>query len=83
MAAALRAVAERPDTDAAPFTAWCERLKGDARAVWGNEFDVTRYVALRGQLNTLAQLAAILPTDASPKVAQIRSSIVYALAKAG
>lgn len=83
LAAALRAVAERSDADPAPFSAWCERLKVDAQAVWGNEFDVTRYVALRGQLNTLAQLAAILPTDAPPKVAQIRGAIVDALTKAG
>jgi Protein of unknown function (DUF2785) len=83
LAAALRAVAERPDADPAPFSAWCDRLKTDAQAVWGDKFDVTGYVALRGQLNTLAQLAAILPTDAPPKVAQIRGSIVEALAKAG
>ena len=83
LAAALRAVAERPDADPVPFSAWCERLKLDAQVVWGSKFDVAGYVALRGQLNTLAQLAAILPPDAPPKLARIRGSIVDALAKAG
>jgi hypothetical protein len=83
LAAALRAVAERPDAEPAPFSAWCARLKLDAQAVWGGQFDAAAYVALRAQLNTLAQLAAILPVDAPPKLARIRASIVDALAAAG
>ena len=66
LASALASLGERADADALPFENWCERLAKDHTAVWTGAFDAASYVAVRAQLNTVAELSADLETDAAP-----------------
>jgi hypothetical protein len=60
LASALRSLVARPDFDSAPFANWFAQVRKDREAVWRDDFDPARYVAVRSQLNALAQLAARL-----------------------
>jgi hypothetical protein len=83
LAAALRAVAVRDDVDVSPFTEWCVRVRDDNRALWAGAFDVSRYIVLRAQLNTMAQLASDLPANTSGRTKAIVQSLRTALSDAG
>jgi Protein of unknown function (DUF2785) len=76
LAAALLALAARPNFESAPFDAWFVRLQGDDASLWKGQLDVARYTAVRAQLNALAHLAARL-TVSDPKAssAQLRQSL--------
>lgn len=76
LASALASLAERTDVDAPPFENWFERLAKDHSAAWSGIFDVAGYVAVRAQLNTLAELSADLETDsAAGGTASIRTAL--------
>ena len=64
LAMALRSLIARADFDPAPIAQWAARLQLDNKAVWSGDFEASRYVAVRAQLNTLAQLAARLGSPA-------------------
>jgi len=74
LAAALAAVARRPDADPAPFTLWFQQLREEHAALWRGSFDLARYVPVRGQLNTLSALAADLDAENGPG-ATIRAAL--------
>lgn len=74
LAAALAAVARRPDADPAPFTLWFQQLREEHAALWRGSFDPARYVPVRGQLNTLSALAADLDAENGPG-ATIRAAL--------
>ena len=65
LALALAALARRPDLDPAPFEQWFARLGREHAAVWSDPFEVTRYVAVRAQLNALSELAADLEANSA------------------
>jgi hypothetical protein len=83
LAAALGSLVLREDVDVAPFRTWCERVGVDNRSVWSGPFDAARYVPLRTELNTMAQLAAILPPGAGERADEIARSLRAALLDAG
>jgi hypothetical protein len=60
LAMALRSLIARSDFNPTPITQWAARLQLDHEAVWRGDFEASRYVAVRAQLNTLAQLGARL-----------------------
>lgn len=81
LAAALRSLVARPDFDSTAFTNWISQVHKDSDAVRSGELDAARYVAVRAQLNTLAQLAARLragPPGGSADI--LRASIATLLA---
>lgn len=76
LAAALAAVARRPDADAGNFSRWFEALRAAHHRLWDGEFDPARYVAERAQINALAQLSLNLDSDpAAPGSPAIRELI--------
>ena len=76
LAAALAAVARRPDADAGNFSRWFVALRAAHHTLWEGEFDLARYVAERAQLNALAQLSLNLDSDpAAPGSPAIRELI--------
>jgi Protein of unknown function (DUF2785) len=66
LAAALSAVAQRPDADPAPFLAWFQRLREEHEALWRGPLEPARYIAVRAQLNALTALAANLDMESPP-----------------
>ncbi len=60
LAAALASVMNRADVDAAPFNAWFAQMFDEHAALWAGTFDTAKFIRLRAQANTLAQLAALL-----------------------
>jgi hypothetical protein len=60
LAAALAALARRPDVDPAPFDVWTRRLASEHAAAWQEPFDPARYAPVRAALNALAELGAEL-----------------------
>jgi len=66
LAAALASLARRPDAALQPLREWCESLAREHQAFWDGPFSVDGYVALRTQLNALAELQAELEGDDQP-----------------
>jgi len=83
LAAALGSLALREDVDVAPFAAWCGQVGIDNRSVWSGTFDAARYVPLRTELNTMAQLAAILQPGAGERADEIARALRTALLDSG
>ena len=75
LAAALSSIARRADADPAPFSAWFKRLKDEHTALWSGSFDVSRYVAVRAQLNSLSAFAADLDLDSGAGGGAIHAAV--------
>ena len=79
LAAALRAVAVREEVDVSPFMKWCSQVRSDNDVLWGGTFDASRYLAVRAQLNAMAQLLSALPLNTSGRTDAIVQSLRAAL----
>ncbi|MBS0373827.1 MAG: DUF2785 domain-containing protein [Proteobacteria bacterium] len=66
LAAALASVLRRPDAAVQPLREWCESLAREHQTFWDGPFSVGGYVALRTQLNALAELQAELEGEEQP-----------------
>jgi uncharacterized protein DUF2785 len=76
LAAALSSIIARTDAELAPFDTWFARLLADNNRLWSGDLDTGLYVAVRAQLNVLAQLAARLPQGAgSAGVERMRAAL--------
>jgi hypothetical protein len=64
LAAALSSIIARTDAELAPFDTWFAKLLADNNRLWSGDLDADLYVAVRAQLNVLAQLAARFPAGA-------------------
>jgi Protein of unknown function (DUF2785) len=83
LAAALEALSARADFEPGWFEPWLTRLTAEHEALWQGPLDAARYVAVRAQLNCLAQLAARLPaaSAASAPVMALRQALQQLLAR--
>lgn len=66
LAAALASVTRRPDAAVQALREWCEALAREHQAFWAGPFSLDGYVALRAQLNALAELQAELDGEDQP-----------------
>ncbi len=71
LATALLSIALREDVEVGPLRSSADRLLVDHRRLWTGAFDTRDYVALRAQLNVVAQLVAALPKSAASHGAPI------------
>ena len=80
LAAALASVAQRADADVASFDAWLVALRAEHQQLWDGAFDISAYMRLRAQVNTLMHLAVIAATvPAFP--AKLRSALNATIVK--
>jgi len=81
LAAALAALARRPDVDPTLFTTWMTHLAEEDAAVWRGPFEPMHYIAVRAQLNTVTALVADLDVESeSSNIRSIRTVLRSLLA---
>jgi len=80
LAAAL-SLLRRPDVDPGLLQPWLTSLVEAQERPWSGEFDPAAYAAVRAQVNTLTQLAAMLGREPDEKLADWEREIHATLAR--
>lgn len=81
LAAALLSVLRRPDVEPGVLQPWLSSLVEAHQQLWSGELDPAAYAAVRAQVNTLTQLAAMLGREPDDKLAAWEREIQETLAK--
>jgi len=81
LAAALLSLLRRPDVEPGLLQPWLKSLIEAHERLWSTELDPTAYAAVRTQVNTLTQLAAMLGRESDDKLANWEREIQATLAR--
>jgi hypothetical protein len=81
LAAALLSVLRRPDVEPGVLQPWLSSLVEAHQQLCVGELDPAAYAAVRAQVNTLTQLAAMLGREPDDKLAAWEREIQATLAK--
>jgi uncharacterized protein DUF2785 len=81
LAAALLSLLRRPDVEPGLLQPWLKSLIEAHERLWSKELDPTAYAAVRTQVNTLTQLAAMLGREPDDKLANWEREIQATLAR--
>ena len=81
LAAALLSVLRRPDVEPGVLQPWLSSLVEAHQQLWSGKLDPAAYAAVRAQVNTLTQLAAMLGREPDDKLAAWEREIQATLAK--
>ncbi|HLB85275.1 MAG TPA: hypothetical protein VJK00_11105, partial [Steroidobacteraceae bacterium] len=79
--AALLSLLRRPDVEPGLLQPWLKSLIEAHERLWSTELDPTAYAAVRTQVNTLTQLAAMLGRESDDKLANWEREIQATLAR--
>ena len=81
LAAALLSLLRRPDVEPGLLQPWLKSLIEAHERLWSKELDPAAYAAVRAQVNTLTQLAAMLGREPDDKLANWEREIQATLAR--
>jgi len=81
LAAALLSLLRRPDVEPGLLQPWLKSLIEAHERLWSKELDPTAYAAVRAQVNTLTQLAAMLGREPDDKLANWEREIQATLGR--
>ena len=81
LAAALLSLLRRPDVEPGLLQPWLKSLIEAHERLWSKELDPTAYAAVRTQVNTLTQLAAMLGREPDDKLANWEREIQATLGR--